>query len=177
MPLLDDVEPVVLPDVPLIVPALPVVPVPVEPVVPPGVDVELLLVSGVVVLPLVEPVPVAPIDDVLPGVALPVVEPVLLVLPVVVLGDVELAAPLRLPLPVPLLPVVVDGVVEEELDAPVPDVPASLRWHAPRERAAATARTAVAVWVNVVFMRNSLNWVGVQKGKGSPDCPGPTLGG
>ncbi|HUR88388.1 MAG TPA: hypothetical protein VMZ74_04810 [Ramlibacter sp.] len=145
-----------------VVPVLGVVPVVLLPVEPPidGFVLELLEPGVVEELPLVEPVPVAPIDDVPLGDVLLVVVSVLLPeLPVVVLG-VEEALPLRLPLPVPELPVVVDGVVlEEELVAPVPLVPASLRWHAPSDRAATTARTAVAVWVMVVFIRNSLKWV------------------
>ena len=170
-------EPLVLPDEPLIVPALPVVPVPVLGVV----VLELLLVEpGVVVLltlPLTEPVPVAPIDDVPPEpVVLAVVSlVVLLVLPVVVLvlGDVLLDPPLR-------LPVVVDGVVLllDELVAPVPLVPAlALRWHARRVSAPTTAMAATAAGVRVVFIRNSLKWVVYARGMGCPDCPVPTLGG
>jgi len=167
------VEPVVpVPDVLEPVP-LPVwLPVPVVPVV--------LLPGVVLALPLTEPVPVAPIEDVEPvlGVVLLVVVSVLLlVLPVVVLGVVAL--PLRLPEPV-VLPVVVDGAVElDELLAPVPVVPAlSLRWHAPSDRAATTVRVAAATWVRVVFIRKLLEMgCANANGKGSPDCPEVTLGG
>jgi len=122
--------------------------------------VEELEEPGVVVLePLRLPVPVAPIDDVpvVPVVAV-VVSVLLVVLPVVVLGAVELALPLSVPLPVvPALPVVVDGVVVLDELADVPLVPAaSFLWHAPRDRAATTERAATAVWVRVVFIRNSL---------------------
>lgn len=156
----------VLPDELLIVPALPVVPVPVDGVALDEPDVPLE--------PLVEPVPVAPMEDVPP---VPLVS--LLAVPVpLVLGDVELALPVMLPV-LPELPVVVDGVVLDELVAPVdPAVPLSVpRWQALRDRAATTARTAVAVWVMVVFIRNSLLEMGcVQRGTGSPNCPEVTLG-
>ena len=109
-----------------------------------------------VALPLTEPVPVAPIDDVVLGDVLPlaVVSVVVLELPVVVLGDV---LPLRLPDPV-AEPVVVDGVV---LLLPVvvlvefvplePVVLVSLlRWQALSDTAAAIAR---ATAVSLVFIR------------------------
>ncbi|HEY8050362.1 MAG TPA: hypothetical protein VIE63_14400 [Ramlibacter sp.] len=160
MPLLLDVEPVVLPDELLIVPALPVVPVPVELLVLPGVELD-VLEPGIVELPLAEPVPVAPIEDVPPE---PVVS--LLAVPVLpVLGDVEVALPVVVP-DVPVLPVVVDGVVADE-PVVVLFVP-SPRWHALSERAATTARTAVAVWVRVVFIRNSLEMGVWSKGRAAP---------
>jgi hypothetical protein len=123
----------------------------------PGVLELLLEEPGVVVLltlPLTEPVPVAPIDEVPGAVPLPeavVVSVLLLVLPVVVLGDVVLELPLSVPLPLVLPGVVLD---DDELVAPVPLVPAalSLRWQAPSERAATTATAAAAVWVRVVFI-------------------------
>jgi hypothetical protein len=143
------VEPVV-PPMELFVPVLPVEPV--EPVVPP-IELPVPVVLPGVLLD-VEPVPVAPIEAV-PLVVPPVpavVVSVLEVLPVVVLGDVVLEPPLRLPV------VLEPGVVldDDEL-APVPLVPVvSLRWHAPSESAATTVSAAAAAWVRVVFIRNSL---------------------
>ena len=124
-----------------------------------GVVLDVVLeVLGVVAdtLPLVEPVPVAPIDEVVLGDVLPlaVVESVVVLEPVVVLGDV---LPLMPPEPVDE-PVVVDGVVvllpvvvllEFVPLAPVVLV-SELRWQALSESAAAIA-TATAV--NLVFIR------------------------
>jgi hypothetical protein len=153
-----DVLPVELP--------VPVALLSVEPLVLPGM-LELELESGVVVLLLVEPVPVAPIEDVPP---VPVVS--LLAVPVpLVLGDVvAVALPLRLPVP-PALPVVVDGVVVVlELAAPVcvASSASGPRWQALREIAATTAKEAAAMRVRVVFIRYSLNWVGVQTERAAP---------
>lgn len=147
----------------------PVVPLvePVEPVIPEfglleGVVLDvLLLVPGVVVL--AEPVPEAPIDDVVPEGL--VVSVLLEVLPVVVLGVV---LPLRLPEPV-VEPVVVDGVVDDELLEPVPLAPvvlvSLLRWQALSERAAAIAR---ATAVSLVFIRNSWDKVVFEMCEGQP---------
>jgi hypothetical protein len=154
-----DVLPVELP--------VPVVFLSVEPLVLPGM-LELELESGVVVLLLVEPVPVAPIEDVPP---VPVVSLLAVPVPLVLGVVVAVALPLRLPVP-PALPVVVDGVVVvlDELAAPVcvASSASGPRWQALREIAATTAKEAAAMRVRVVFIRYSLNWVGVQTERAAP---------
>ena len=119
---------------------------------------------------LVEPVPVAPMELVLPGVddevsleAVPVLEPV--VLPM-------LAEPLVEP-GVVLEPVVVEPVPLEPVAVPVP-----WRLHADRDRAAATEITATVAWVKVIFIGKLLLWgyAICAKRKGSRNCPDPTLG-
>ena len=160
---------------------LPLEPVPVEPDALPvgGVALELVLPLPVlplmlpVALPEVEPVPVAPIEDV-PPLELGVLEVSVLALPVVV--------------PLPLIePVVDDGDVDEveELVEGVPgvvvvvdDVLDSRLVQAPSERAAVTAKAAAVTWVKVIFIgkllkSDSSSW---RKRKGSRDCPEPTLG-
>jgi hypothetical protein len=158
--------PDVLPVEPLVEP-VPVALLSVELLVLPGV-LELELEPGVDVLLLVEPVPVAPIEDVPP---VPLVSLLAVPVPLVLGVVVELALPLRLPVP-PALPVVVDGeVLLDELVAPVPLVPAPLSpalLQALREIAATTAREAAAIWVRVVFIRNSLKWVCVQTERAAP---------
>lgn len=135
-------------------------------VVPLGVEL--------VLEPLLEP-PLAPIE-------LVPLEPLLLV-SVLPLDEPPLVEPLPpAVLPEPLLPMLEpEGLVLLELLEPVPPAPApavpSRFWHAPRESAATTARTAAAVWVIDVFIKNSL-WglSGSQIDKGSRDCPMATLG-
>jgi hypothetical protein len=117
----------------------------VEPVTP---DVPLL--DGVELVEPDEPVPVAPIELVLPVVPLLPVVVSELVLPEVELGLVLLE------------PVVVDGVVVvllEELVEPGPAPVVSRLLHALRERAATTARTAAVAWVRDVFIRKLLGWL------------------
>lgn len=141
----------------------------VEPLVLPGM-LELELESDGVVLLVVEPVPVAPIEDVPP---VPVVS--LLAVPVpLVLGEVvAVALPLRPPVPA-ALPVVVDGVVVvlDELAAPVrvASSESGPRLQALREIAATTAKEAAAMRVRVVFIRYSLNGC-VFKRNGQPRLP------
>jgi hypothetical protein len=136
---------------PLVLPVAPVVP---EFGLLEGVvlDVELdepgdvlLDVLGELELPLMEPepVPVAPMDDVVPVLPLAVVS--VLVLPLV-LGD---ALPLRLPEPLEVDGVVLPVVVLLELE-PVPLEPVvalSLRWQALSDRAAAMAIAMAVYWV------------------------------
>jgi hypothetical protein len=163
-------EPVPLPPVvPLVLPPIdgfvlePLLPEPEAPDVPP---IELpvpLVLPGVV-----EPVPLAPIDVVPPEPLVPavVVSVLVLELPVVVLGDVVLALPVMLPLPLDPVDPVVELPVPDELVAPVPEPPASpALWHAPSERAATTVMAAQAAWVRVVFIRNSLEMGCVQRGR------------
>lgn len=100
-----------------------------------------------------EPVPVAPIELVLP---LPVPLLVSLEVPLAVLPVLEpvLPVPAAMPLPDGL----VDGLVEE-LVVPEPAPPeavVSFLLQAPRERAAATATMATAVLVRDVFMQELL---------------------
>jgi hypothetical protein len=150
----------------LVEPVTPEVPLPlVLPLVPLPLMLPLPVELGLDPLEPDEPVPVAPIELVLPVVPLlPVVVSLLPLLPVVVLGLV-------------LLEPVVDGVVVL-LDELVPAAPVLSRLlHALRERAATTARTAAVTWVRDIFIRKLLGWfVRSANRKGSRDCPVLTLG-
>jgi hypothetical protein len=131
------------------------------------VELEALPVAGLAV----EPVPVAPMELVLPELgdvdevsleAVPVLEPVLLPM---------LAEPLVEP-GVVLEPVVVEPVPLDPVVVPVPG-----RLHADSERAATTDRAATVAWVKVIFIRKLLLWdTRSAQRKGSRNCPDPTLG-
>jgi hypothetical protein len=107
-----------------------------------------------VALPEVEPVPVAPIELVLPELgavddvsldAVPVVEPVVPALPLMLPVD-GVVVVLELP------------VVVDEPGVPVEPVLVPWRLQAESESAATTARAAAAAWVRVIFIRELLEW-------------------
>ncbi len=106
-----------------------------------------------VLLPEVEPVPVAPIELVPP-------------VPDVVLLDVSVLA-------VPVLPIedeplvepgcveAVEGLVEDGEPGVLDEAVPSRFWQAPSERVATTARAAAVAWVGVIFIRELLEWAAV----------------
>jgi len=116
-------------------------------VVVPVLLVELFTPDVPLPLPMVLlPVPDAPIELV------PLVPPVVPVVPVVPVPPALFSVVDVLPVVLPLVPAVFDGLVGELLEAE--PVPACFE-QAPSDRAATTATTAAAVWVREVFIRET----------------------